>query len=563
MTAALAALYCTEEGERALARLARDVADPPAASLGHHPVGTGLGHQPGAHHVDVEDPAELGRGDGDEGTEPETRPAAAGHVRHEGDGPELGADRAHRGFDGGLVRDVGDGRGGTHPQRCDLGGQRGQVAAAGGAVERGLVVGAGDVETGHVRAAPGQPQRGGPADAAGPRRPGDQRHLAFEGAGRRAVCETHPDKRRTIVGGVPSRGVLMRAAVTRGGRLVVADVADPTPDAGHVVARPLATGICGSDLHALADFAHFSGLMDSVGVPALDPSADCVFGHEFVAEVVEHGPGTAGTLPVGTRVCSVPIIVGPAGVEQIGYSNAYPGALAEHMVLQELLCLPVPDELATGLAALTEPLAVGEHAVGLAGLRTGQPCLVVGCGPVGLAVIAALKGRGHGPVLAADFSPTRRRLAEAFGADVVIDPAEGSPHDRWADFGIARTVMERIGAAMLGGTVTDPVIFEAVGVPGMLQSLIAEAPPHSRIVVVGVCMHTDAIEPFMAVTKEMELRFSFGYTPDEFAATLARLAAGVPGADLLVTASVGLEGAPGAFEMLRTPGEHGKILVTP
>jgi threonine dehydrogenase-like Zn-dependent dehydrogenase len=107
------------------------------------------------------------------------------------------------------------------------------------------------------------------------------------------------------------------------------------------------------------------------------------------------------------------------------------------------------------------------------------------------------------------------------------------------------------------------VVFEAVGVPGMLQSLIADAPPHSRIVVVGVCMHTDAIEPFMAVTKEMELRFSFGYTPGEFAATLARLAAGVPGAERLVTSTVDLAGAPGAFETLRSPGEQGKILVAP
>ena len=69
----------------------------------------------------------------------------------------------------------------------------------------------------------------------------------------------------------------------------------------------------------------------------------------------------------------MPIIVGPTGVEQIGYSNVYPGALAEHMVLQELLLLPVPDALDTDLAALTEPLAVGEHAVGLAGLARGSP----------------------------------------------------------------------------------------------------------------------------------------------------------------------------------------------
>ena len=355
----------------------------------------------------------------------------------------------------------------------------------------------------------------------------------------------------------------MRAAVTRGGELVVGQVDDVAPGAGHVVARALSTGICGSDLHALADFAHFTALMDSVGVPTLDPGHDCVFGHEFCAEIVEHGPDTAGTLPVGTRVCSVPIIVCSSGVEQIGYSNHFPGALAEYIALQELLLLPVPESLETDLAALTEPLAVGEHAVGLAGLQPGQPCLVVGCGPVGLAVIAALKGRGHGPVLATDFSPTRRRLAEAFGADEVIDPAEVSPHERWTAFGVPRTVMERIGASMLGGEVKDPVIFEAVGVPGMLQSLIAEAPPHSRIVVVGVCMHTDTIEPFMAVTKEIEFRFSFGYHPAEFAATLQRLGAGVPGADLLVTSTVDLAGAPGAFETLRTPGENGKILVHP
>ena len=124
----------------------------------------------------------------------------------------------------------------------------------------------------------------------------------------------------------------MRAAVTRGGRLVVGDVSDPEPASGHVVGRSLAAGICGSDLHALADYARFTGLMDSVGVPALDPAADCVFGHEFCAEIVEHGPDTAKTLPVGTRVCSVPILLGPAGVEQIGYSNRYPGALAQHLV---------------------------------------------------------------------------------------------------------------------------------------------------------------------------------------------------------------------------------------
>ncbi len=67
----------------------------------------------------------------------------------------------------------------------------------------------------------------------------------------------------------------------------------------------------------------------------------------------------------------------------------------------------------------------------------------------------------------------------------------------------------------------------------------------------------------MAVTKEIEFRFSFGYNPAEFASTLQRLGDGVPGADLLVTSAVDLAGTPGAFTTLSSPGEHGKILVHP
>ncbi len=67
----------------------------------------------------------------------------------------------------------------------------------------------------------------------------------------------------------------------------------------------------------------------------------------------------------------------------------------------------------------------------------------------------------------------------------MIDPAELSPHERWTDLGIPRTITERIMASIMGSDVKDPVIFEAVGLPGMLQSLIADAPPHSRIVVVA------------------------------------------------------------------------------
>jgi len=356
----------------------------------------------------------------------------------------------------------------------------------------------------------------------------------------------------------------MRAAVTRTSGIEVTDVAAPEPGSGHVLVRPLATGICGSDLHAAQDLGQFVDLSRRVGSPVgLDPDRGVVFGHEFCAEIVEHGPHTAGTLPVGARVCSVPMLLGATGPAPLGYSSDYPGALGELMVLQEMLLLPVPDGVGTEVAALTEPLAVGEHAVGLARLTGDEVCLVVGCGPVGLAVIAALKARGQGPVIAADFSPRRRRLAELVGADEVVDPAEGSPYGRWTELGVPATTMERAGLEMFGGKFKEAVIFEAVGTPGVIQSIIDGAAPRSRIVVVGVCMETDHIEPFFGITKELELRFAFGYSPAEFAATLDRLGQGMPGADELVTDLVPLDGTPGAFATLAHPGEHGKILVLP
>jgi threonine dehydrogenase-like Zn-dependent dehydrogenase len=355
----------------------------------------------------------------------------------------------------------------------------------------------------------------------------------------------------------------MRAAVTRIGGVAVEEVEDPVAGPGQVLVRTLACGICGSDLHAAADLRRFARLVADAGGPGgLDPERGVVFGHEFCADVVEHGPGTERTLPVGTRICSMPVVVGPNGPEGVGYSNRYPGGLAEHMVLQEALLLPVPDGLTSEVAALTEPLAVGEHAVQLASLTGQEACLVVGCGPIGLAVVAALKARGHGPVVAADFSAPRRRLAELLGADEVVDPAAVSPHGKWQELGVPTRQADRAALEMLGAPVRDAVVFEAVGVPGVLQAIIRDAPPRTRVVVVGVCMEADRIEPFFAVTKELEIRFAFGYRREEFAATLDRLGRREFPAEELVTRVVGLDGVADAFAALGNAA-LGKVLVRP
>jgi len=223
----------------------------------------------------------------------------------------------------------------------------------------------------------------------------------------------------------------------------------------------------------------------------------------------------------------------------------------------------VPNGLPTDQAALTEPFAVGAHAVAKARLDKDSVCLVIGCGPVGLAVIAGLKAKGHGPVIAADYSPRRRAAAEMLGADVVIDPAKESPHARWEAFGVPTARAAQNMARMIGKTFGQPVVFECVGSPGILQHLIEASPAGSQIVVAGVCMETDKIEPAIAITKEIELTFVFGYSPEEFAYTLRQLSEGVIDVSRVVTGKVGLDEVAQAFVTLGDPEAHVKILVEP
>ena len=357
----------------------------------------------------------------------------------------------------------------------------------------------------------------------------------------------------------------MRAVIRRNKQLVCDEIADLAPEAGQVLVRTLACGICGSDLHALHHMEHMIDLTRRAGGmgEGVDPRADTVFGHEFCAEILDHGPETAKTLKAGTRVVSVPVTLTASGVEMLGYSNRLPGGFAERMSLSEAMLLPVPNGLGADTAALTEPFAVGAHAVAKARLEPDSVALVIGCGPVGLAVIAGLKARGHGPVIAADFSPRRRRAAERLGADVVIDPATESPHARWEAFGVPTARAAQSMARMMGRRFGRPVVFECVGSPGVLQSLVEAAPAGAQIVVAGVCMETDRIEPAIAITKELELTFVFGYTPEEFAATLHDIAEGRLDVGDVVTGKVGLDGVAKAFDDLGDPEAHVKILVEP
>jgi threonine dehydrogenase-like Zn-dependent dehydrogenase len=358
----------------------------------------------------------------------------------------------------------------------------------------------------------------------------------------------------------------MRAAIFRNGEIVVDRLAEPAPAAGQVLVKTLACGICGSDLHARKHAPRMVELSRHFpGRKPMDLSRDVVFGHEFCCEVLDYGPGTQRKFKTGTRVCSLPALLTPGGLQTIGYSNDNVGGYAERMVLSEPLLLEVPNGLAAEHAALTEPLAVGVHAVAKANIRGDEVPLVIGCGPVGLAVIAALKIRGLHPIVAADYSPARRALAEQLGADIVVDPARTQPYATWAEHAAmspeqqaARSPLQAMLPAL-----KPALIFECVGIPGLLQQVFEGAPRDARIVVVGVCMETDRSEPMLGIMKELNVQYVLAYTPDEFAYSLRLIAEGKVDAASLVTARVGIDGVAQAFTDLANPERHTKIIIEP
>ena len=219
----------------------------------------------------------------------------------------------------------------------------------------------------------------------------------------------------------------MKAAVMRDRAIVFDHVPEPTPGEGQVLVRTLACGICGSDLHFLRHAPELLAARGPQPVFTTVLDRDIVLGHEFCGEVVGYGPGSRRRLPIGTRVTSVPVGVLGGQVTTVGYSNDLPGGYGELMVLPEASLLEVPPHLATEQAALTEPMAVGLHAVVRGQPQPDHVVLVIGCGPIGLAVIQSLRLHRVHAIVAADYSPRRRELALAMGADFAVDPRRESP----------------------------------------------------------------------------------------------------------------------------------------
>lgn len=351
----------------------------------------------------------------------------------------------------------------------------------------------------------------------------------------------------------------MQAAIINAGDIEVATLPDPEPAPGQILVAPKYTGICGSDLHVRAIMKEMA---DSLGETERAEIPNIVPGHEFSAEIVGFGAGTDSPLKFGDRI--VPIPFTPMGHDHqiIGLSPLYSGGIATLSLVDAERCFRIPDAIPSDHAALTEPLAVGLHAANLAS-RRGGPNIILGCGPVGLAVLLALKSQGRGPILAADFSAERRAIAEALGADIIVDPAQGSPYEHWDALGFEEQQVSPLLTPDLYGGALGPNIFDCVGAPGLIDSMIKSAPRHAHLIIVGVCPHEDKYTPQEGILKELSLEFSFAYTPAEFTECLKMIGDNGDAISKLITSRLPMSQTAEAFDRLATQPTEIKVLIEP
>jgi threonine dehydrogenase-like Zn-dependent dehydrogenase len=355
----------------------------------------------------------------------------------------------------------------------------------------------------------------------------------------------------------------MRAAVFHNGKFQIEQVSDPSPVAGQLLVRPIVCGICGSDLSIRKDAPHLCDVLHRAGFRGfMDPAKPVVMGHEFTCEVIDTGKDCT-RFRKGDRLVALPFLGSPEGVQLLGYSNGYNGAFAEAMLVDEAAATLVPGDVPDDVAALAEPLAVAVHAINVA--RPDKDCAfgVVGCGPVGLFVIARLKAMGLGPVIAIEPNPARRALAEKMGADFVFGANDPAANDWWAGLGLPVGLSDSMAVDPLTKKRQRAIFFDCVGTPGLLMNIAANAPVESLIIGIGTCKDDDTIEPAFLLQKGIGIQFVFAYSPQEFADGFDMICRNPDALAPMISRSVGLGGLDEAFDALSGGKGDIKILVRP
>jgi len=333
----------------------------------------------------------------------------------------------------------------------------------------------------------------------------------------------------------------MRAAIMQGLHkpLLVETLPDPTPGAGELVVKVGRCGICGSDLHMTEDAGYGKGAGD-------------VLGHEFAGEIVALGKGVEG-YKTGDLVSVSPLkscgqcaacrAGEVAWCDQFGLQM---GGYAEYAVANPNQCVKLPAALSLEDGAIVEPLAVALHGVSMSGIKPGDRVLILGAGPIGLAVAFWARRAGASRVVLQDVAEWQRERALDMGAsDFVVDRADP------------------VGASTraLGGLAD--IVFECVGVPGLIAQAVQQVRPRGTILLLGLCSTPDTFNSFAMLSKEVRLVTSAFFTRGEYEASLDALERGAAEPRALVTETISLAQTPDMFESLKKRTHQCKVMIAP
>jgi threonine dehydrogenase-like Zn-dependent dehydrogenase len=297
------------------------------------------------------------------------------------------------------------------------------------------------------------------------------------------------------------------------------------------------------------------GIDDPTGRSLYDADRDIVMGHEFVGEVIGHGPGCSDAFPIGSRVTSMPIRLvdgGAGGLRIIGQHPDAQGSFGELLVVSEAAAKVVHSDVSSDAIAVVDCFAVGEFYVRAANVQPGEVPIVIGAGAVGLSAVAALSSRGIEPIIVSDFQAERRELARTgFGAHVLVDPAEQSVFDVFRQ---VRAEHKLSGSA---------VVFECVGAPGLIDKLVAEAEFMSRIYCAGGWYTGDTLSITEATRNGLTLQFGGGPMPQDWYGVFDSVVEGrldpLPSVGRIIT----LDEVPDAIELARRAEGPPRIVVHP
>lgn len=326
--------------------------------------------------------------------------------------------------------------------------------------------------------------------------------------------------------------------------LALETVPDPVPGPGDLVIKVGRCGICGSDLHMAQD-------------PAYGCRPGDILGHEFAGEVVEMGRGAAGPgaggVKVGDLVSVIPLkSCGECGhcrrgaVQWCAGFGLQGGGYGEYALARPNQCIPLPADLSLADGAIIEPLAVALHGINLSGLKTGDTVLVLGAGPIGLAIAFWASRLGAARVAVQDITPFQEQRALEMGADAfVVDPADPVASAERA----------------LGGKAD--IVFECVGLPGLIAQAVDQVRAQGTIVLLGLCTQPDTFNSFAMLSKEVRLVTSAFFTVPEYIGALNALERGAIAPRALISDTISLAQTPQVFEQLKARSSQCKVLIAP